>query len=345
MYFPAFKGSIFFKASSSSTSCTLRGERPALAGENSAQPESDLPAVLNCPPPSLPGCRRSPCAAQASSRALDSADFLCAGLRAESHPREAASPEFHCGRWAALLNTDSSLHLASFHWVLATVIWRNPLIKNFFLLPLATASVPTPSCSSRPVILAFPFFLSQSFFRGDSDDEHGKKPHWLSFFLLLLQSLSSMGLRKGPGTCSDTGSAAMNRAILHLRKTIEIRKSYDGQGQVEPPDEPFAHTCRNESYSERYEVYFGKATYILLFGVFVLLWITWPIICQYKSWQGGPAAENSPKEYFAEILTSFLLEKMPVGQFSFRHKRACGPPQAQIYLWWKTSGSLMTAEV
>lgn len=66
----------------------------------------------------------------------------------------------------------------------------------------------------------------------------------------------------------------MNRAILHLRKTIEIRKSYDSQGQVEPPDEPFARACRNESYSERYEVYFGKATYILLFGVSVLLWIT-----------------------------------------------------------------------
>jgi len=50
---------------------------------------------------------------------------------------------------------------------------------------------------------------------------------------------------------------------------------------------------------------------------FFSLWIIWP---QYKSRWGGLASESSPEECFAEILTSFLLERMLVGQFSFRHK-------------------------
>lgn len=183
MYFPSFKWSIFFKANSSMASCTLRGERPALADENSAQPESDLPAVLNC-------LSFSPWVQAESIHSVGIFTWpgLCwlslrwFGLLAKSHPRDVASPEFHCGTGAALQNTDSSLHLLSFHWVLATVIWRNPLIKKVFVLPLATASVTIPSSSSTLVLFAFPFFFSQSFFRGNSDDEHGKQPCWFSFF-------------------------------------------------------------------------------------------------------------------------------------------------------------------
>lgn len=57
----------------------------------------------------------------------------------------------------------------------------------------------------------------------------------------------------------------MTKVILHSRKMKEIRKNYDSQGQVELPDELFANTYRNEPYSERYEVYLGKAASFCFF--------------------------------------------------------------------------------
>lgn len=110
----------------------------------------------------------------------------------------------------------------------------------------------------------------------------------------------------------------MTRSILYLRKMKEIRKSYDSQGQVELPDEPFAHTCRMSPTQKGMKFILGKSSFC--FVCLFLLWIMWPIICQYKPCQGVPAAESSPEECFAETLTWFLLEKIPVGQFSFRHE-------------------------